>query len=81
MMIGYVSPEAAAGGAIALVRNGDRIRIDAQRGLLELLVPKTELKRRSPKAPKRAPVTGVLEKYAAQVGSAVRGAVTHRGAK
>ena len=81
MMIGYVSPEAAAGGPIALVRNGDRIRIDGQRGALELLVPKAELKRRSAKAPKRAPVTGVLEKYAAQVGSAVRGAVTHRGAK
>ena len=81
MMIGYVSPEAAAGGPIGLVRNGDRIRIDGQRGVLELQVPKAELKRRSAKAPKRAPVTGVLEKYAAQVGSAVRGAVTHRGVK
>jgi dihydroxy-acid dehydratase len=77
MMIGYVSPEAAAGGAIALVKNGDRIRIDAKRGSIELVVPKAELKRRSAKAPKRAPVTGVLQKYAAQVGSAARGAVTH----
>ena len=77
MMIGYVSPEAAAGGAIALVKNGDRIRIDARRGVLELLVPIGELKRRSAKAPKRAPVGGVLEKYAAQVGSAHSGAVTH----
>jgi dihydroxy-acid dehydratase len=77
MMVGYVSPEAAAGGAIALVKNGDRIRIDAKRGTIELLVPKGELKRRSAKAPKRAPVTGVLEKYAALVGSAHRGAVTH----
>jgi dihydroxy-acid dehydratase len=77
MMVGYVSPEAAAGGAIALVKTGDRIRIDAKRGLLELLVPKAALKRRAAKAPKRAPVSGVLEKYAAQVGSAARGAVTH----
>jgi len=76
MMVGYVSPEAAAGGAIALVRNGDRIRIDAKRGTLDLLVSKTELKRRSAKAPKRAPLTGVLEKYAVLVGSAHRGAVT-----
>jgi dihydroxy-acid dehydratase len=77
MMVGYVSPEAAAGGAIGLVKNGDRVRIDAKRGVLELLVPKAELKRRSAKAPKRAPVTGVLEKYAALVGSAHGGAVTH----
>src|SRR5438067_7355798 len=63
MMVGYVSPEAAAGGAIALVKTGDRIRIDAKQGLLELMVPKAELKRRCAKAPKRAPVTGVLEKY------------------
>jgi dihydroxy-acid dehydratase len=76
MMVGYVSPEAAAGGAIGLVRNGDRIRIDAKRGTLELQVPKSELKRRSAKAPKRAPLTGVLEKYAALVGSAHRGAIT-----
>ena len=81
MMVGYVSPEAAAGGPLALVKTGDRIRIDGKRGVLELLVPKAELKRRSAKAPKRAPVSGVLEKYAAQVGSAARGAVTHRGAR
>ena len=76
MMIGHVSPEAAAGGPLALVRNGDRIRIDAATGSLSLEVPKAELKRRSPKRPKRA-LSGVLEKYAAQVGSAYAGAVTH----
>jgi dihydroxy-acid dehydratase len=81
MMVGYVSPEAAAGGPIALVKNGDRIRIDARRGVLQLEVSTAELKRRSAKAPRRAPLTGVLEKYAAQVGSAARGAVTHRGAR
>ena len=80
MMVGYVSPEAAAGGAIALVRNGDRIRIDAAVGSLTLEVSNAELKRRSPKQPKRA-ISGVLEKYAAQVGSAYRGAVTHGGPK
>jgi dihydroxy-acid dehydratase len=79
MMIGYVSPEAAAGGSIALVKNGDRIRINAARGSLTLEVPKAELKRRAAKAPKRD-ISGVLEKYAAQVGSAYRGAVTHGGA-
>ena len=81
MMVGYLSPEAAAGGPIALVKNGDRIRIDAKRGTLEWLVPNAELKRRKAKAPKRPPVTGVLEKYAALVGSAHRGAVTHKGAR
>ncbi len=76
MMIGYVSPEAAAGGPLALVRNGDRIRIDAEKGKLELLVEKNELNKRKAKPPRRA-VSGVLEKYAAQVGSAHLGAVTH----
>jgi len=79
MMVGYVSPEAAAGGAIALVKTGDRIRIDAERASLTLEVPKAELRRRAAKAPKRD-VSGVLEKYAAQVGSAYRGAVTHGAA-
>src|SRR3970040_658437 len=70
MMIGYASPEAAAGGALALGRNGDLIRIDAQKGLLELKVSPSELKTRKAKAPARAPVSGVLEKYAALVGPA-----------
>jgi dihydroxy-acid dehydratase len=81
MMVGYASPEAAVGGALALVRNGDVIRIDAAAGKLELLVPKNELKKRKASAPRRAPLSGVLEKYAAQVGSAHRGAVTHSGPK
>ncbi len=76
MMVGYVSPEAASGGPIGLVKNGDRIRIDAQAGTLSLDVPKAELKRRAARQPKRQ-LTGVLEKYAAQVGSAYSGAVTH----
>jgi dihydroxy-acid dehydratase len=76
MMIGHVSPEAAAGGPLALVRNGDRIRIDAAKGVLNLDVPLAELRKRKPRMPKRAPVSGVLAKYAAQVGSAHLGAVT-----
>jgi dihydroxy-acid dehydratase len=81
MMVGYVSPEAAAGGPLALVRNGDRIHIDAARGRMNLQISDSELlrRRKSWKAPKRAAVTGVLEKYAAQVGSAHLGAVTHSG--
>jgi dihydroxy-acid dehydratase len=81
MMIGYVSPEAAAGGPLALVRNGDRILIDAVRGVLRLDIPATELKKRSPQPPRRARLSGALEKYAAQVGSAHLGAVTHSGGK
>ena len=73
MMIGYVSPEAAAGGPLALLREGDPIRIDAARGVLEV---RTSLKGRKPRLPKRE-VTGVLEKYAALVGPANLGAVTH----
>jgi len=79
MMIGYVSPEAAAGGPLGLVRDGDRIRIDAAKGSLNLDLPLAELRKRKPTMPKRAPVTGVLAKYAAQVGSAHLGAVTHGG--
>ena len=81
MMVGYVSPEAAAGGPLALLKNGDRIRIDAEKGLLEVLVPKRELLRRKARLPKRPSLSGVLEKYAALVGSAYRGAVTHKGGK
>ncbi len=81
MMIGYASPEAAAGGALALVRNGDLIRIDAVRGTLDLIVSRAELQKRKAKAPKRPVLSGVLEKYAALVGSAHLGAVTHGGRK
>ena len=79
MMVGYVSPEAAAGGPLALLRNGDRIRIDAAAGTLNVLVAKSEFSKRKPKAPLRQ-VSGVLEKYAALVGPANLGAVTHSGA-
>lgn len=80
MMVGYVSPEAAAGGPLSLLRNGDRIRIDARGGTLDVMLSKTELRTRKARPPKRD-LSGVLEKYAAQVGSAHLGAVTHSGGR
>jgi dihydroxy-acid dehydratase len=81
MMIGYVSPEAAVGGPLALVRQGDRIEIDADNGVITLDVPQRVLaqRKRAWRAPRRAALSGALEKYAALVGSAFAGAVTHRG--
>jgi len=80
MMVGYVSPEAGSGGLLGLVRDGDRIVIDAKKGLLALEVSSAELQKRKARHP-RQKLSGVLEKYAAQVGSAFRGAVTHSGPK
>ena len=83
MMVGYICPEAAAGGAIALVRNGDRISIDARRGRATLHVDKSELaaRRKAWRAPRRPALAGALEKYARLVGPANRGAVTHSGGR
>ena len=80
MMVGYLSPEAAVGGPLALVRDGDGIVIDANKALLTLQISDFELKKRKAKMPVQR-LSGVLEKYAAQVGSAFRGAVTHSGAR
>jgi dihydroxy-acid dehydratase len=79
MMIGYVSPEAAVGGPLALVRNGDPIVIDAANGRLELRIAKAEmLKRHKAWKPRKSSAShGVLEKYAKLVGSAHLGALTH----
>jgi dihydroxy-acid dehydratase len=78
LMIGHVAPEAALGGPIALVREGDPIVIDVDRKALDLDVPADELARR--RAEWRAPAPhyrgGVMAKYAALVGSASEGAVT-----
>jgi dihydroxy-acid dehydratase len=78
MVVGHVAPEAAAGGAIALVQEGDRITIDASRRLLQLEIPETELSRRRAawKPPKPRYTAGVLYKYAKLVSSASVGAVT-----
>jgi dihydroxy-acid dehydratase len=78
LMIGHVAPEAALGGPIALVREGDLIVIDVDARRLDLDVPADELDRRraawTPPAPRYA--TGALAKYAALVSSASRGAIT-----
>ena len=81
MCIGYASPEAAAGGPIALVQDGDRIRIDAAAGTLDLAVDEAELaRRRAAWQPfTRERLAGALEKYAKLVGPTHRGAVTHSG--
>jgi dihydroxy-acid dehydratase len=81
LMVGYIGPEAALGGPIALVHDGDRIRIDGDRSTLALLVGDDELaRRRAAWQPRRTEVlSGVLEKYAKLVGPAHLGAVTHSG--
>jgi dihydroxy-acid dehydratase len=83
MCIGYASPEAAAGGPLALIRSGDMIRIDCARRRIDVELDDTELARRRgawrPPA-RKARLAGALEKYAALVGPAHRGAVTHSGA-
>jgi dihydroxy-acid dehydratase len=75
--IGHVSPEAAAGGLIGLVEDGDKIAIDIPAGSIELDVPEAELRARNrerrPFEP--APGTGYLARYARMVGSAARGAL------
>jgi dihydroxy-acid dehydratase len=77
LCIGHVAPEAAVGGPIALVADGDRIRLDVPARTLDLLVDAAELDRRragwKPSAPKWE--TGVLAKYTKLVGSAAYGAV------
>jgi dihydroxy-acid dehydratase len=75
--IGHVSPEAAEGGAIALVEEGDTIEIDIEKGRLELMVSEEELKGRASKwiAPEPKVTTGYLARYAKLVGSASSGAV------
>ena len=78
LMIGHVAPEAALGGPIAIVREGDSILIDVERKALDLEVPADEVAARlaswTPPPPRYA--GGVMAKYAALVDSASRGAVT-----
>ena len=78
MVVGHVAPEAAVGGTLALVHEGDSITIDAEHNLLQLNVPDDELARRYGEWQRPAPryTSGVLAKYAALVGSASSGAVT-----
>jgi dihydroxy-acid dehydratase len=77
-MLGHVAPEAALGGPIAIVEEGDTITIDVERRVLDLDVAPDMVARRlaawTPPAPMYT--SGVFAKYAALVGSASEGAVT-----
>src|SRR5579871_1198136 len=79
--IGHVGPEAAVGGPIALLRDGDIIEIDAVIGTLNVKLTEAELSQRKTEWRPRATnhTSGALWKYAQQVGPAVMGAVTHPG--
>ena len=78
MVVGHVAPEAAVGGALALVTEGDTITIDAEQRLLHVDLDDAEIERRRATwvRPARRYSRGVLGKYAKLVTSAARGAVT-----
>ena len=79
--VGHVGPEAAVGGPIALLRNGDRIVIDAEKGSIDVLLSDAELAaRRAAWRPRKTDYnSGAIWKYAQLVGPAHLGAVTHPG--
>ena len=78
LMAGHVSPEAALGGPIAAVREGDMIHIDVNKRVLEVEISDAILRQRMKawKPPKPRYPTGVFAKYAALVSSASQGAIT-----
>jgi dihydroxy-acid dehydratase len=78
LMIGHVSPEAAIGGNIALVKEGDEIIINIERNSLDMVISEKELVQRRNEWKPRKPnyETGALAKYASLVGSASEGAIT-----
>ena len=80
--IGHVGPEAAVGGNIALIRDGDEIFIDANKGILEVNLTNEELliRKKQWKPKKHDYQSGDLWKYSQLVGPALNGAVTHPGA-
>ena len=77
-MVGHVAPEAASGGPIGLVRDGDTITIDESTHAIDVDVPAAELaeRKRQWRAPAPKATRGVLAKYATLVSSAASGAVT-----
>ena len=79
--VGHVGPEAAVGGPIALVRNGDRIVLDAEAGVIEVLLSEEEMaKRRAAWTPRGTDYnSGAIWKFAQTVGPAHLGAVTNPG--
>lgn len=78
LMVGHVSPEAYVGGNIALVKDGDEIKINVEKNSLDLMVSESELEQRRKSWKPRKPnyETGALAKYASLVGSASEGAIT-----
>jgi dihydroxy-acid dehydratase len=81
--VGHVGPEAAVGGPIALLRDGDIIEMDAIKGVLAVKLSESELERRKKDwKPRQSEFgSGAIWKYAQQVGPARHGAVTHPGAQ
>ncbi len=81
--VGHVGPEAALGGPIALIKNGDIIDIDAKKGTINVRLTKAQLvnRRKKWKAKKSSFGSGTLWKYAQTVGPAYLGAPTHPGKK
>ena len=81
--IGHVGPEAAVGGPIGLIRNGDMITIDAQKGTIDVALSDTELaeRRRAWQSRRSDHQSGCLWRYSQTVGDAEKGAVTHPGAR
>jgi len=77
-VVGHISPEAAVGGPLGLVRNGDEITIDAEKRVLQVNLSGAELRRRRAVWKPRKPFAthGVLAKYARLVSNASTGAVT-----
>jgi dihydroxy-acid dehydratase len=81
LMVGHISPEAARGGPLAIVQDGDEIEIDVQARELRLNLSEDEIAKRLAdwNAPPPRYRTGVFAKYAASVASASEGAVTRPG--
>ncbi|MBV8736459.1 MAG: dihydroxy-acid dehydratase, partial [Alphaproteobacteria bacterium] len=81
--IGHVGPEAAVGGPIGLIRDGDPITIDAVAGTLDVALSEADFaeRRRGWSARRNDYQSGTLWKYAQTVGDAEKGAVTHPGAR
>ena len=79
--IGHVGPEAAEGGPIALIEDGDTIMIDAETGTIDIRLTPAELAERRRKWTPRQTAygSGALAKFAKLVGPAHKGAVTHEG--
>jgi len=81
--IGHVGPEAAVGGPIGLIRNGETITIDAQKGTIDVALSDAELaeRHRAWQARRNDHQSGCLWRYSQTVGDAEKGAVTHPGAR